>query len=110
MATGILSGIGMSVLSGFGISVLGSALSGVPVVDPGSDARASRDSGSEVRVSYERAGVDDGGCVLYRIRREHEGRPLPARSGLVWRSEAGIWTRIRPADCVKDGSEGRSSP
>ena len=110
MATGILSGIGMSVLSGFGFSVLGSALSGVPVVDPGSDARASRDSGSEVRVSYERAGVDEEGCVLYRIRREQEGRALPARSGLVWQSETGEWTRIRPADCVKDGSEGRSSP
>ena len=100
----------MSVLSGFGISVLGSALSGVPVVDPGSDARASRDAGSEVRVSYDRAGVDAGGCVLYRVQREQDGRPLPARSGLVWRSETGTWTRIRPADCVKDGSEGRSSP
>lgn len=110
MATGILSGIGMSVLSGFGFSVLGSALSGVPVVDPGSDTRASRDSGAEVRISYERAGVDEEGCVLYRLRREQEGRPLPARSGLVWQSETGEWTRIRPADCVKDGSEGRSSP
>ena len=110
MATGILSGIGMSVLSGFGISVPGSALSGVPVVDPGSDARASRDSGSEVRVSYERAGVDEEGCVLYRLRREQEGRPLPARSGLVWQSETGEWTRIRPLDCVKDRTGGRSSP
>ena len=100
----------MSVLSGFGISVLGSALSGIPVVDPGSGAQASRDSGSEVRISYERAGVDEEGCVLYRIRREQEGRALPARSGLVWQSETGEWTRIRPADCMKGESEGRSSP
>ena len=108
MATGILSGIGMSVLSGFGMSVLGSALSGVPVVDPGSGTRASRDTGAQV--SYEPAGVDEQGCVLYSIRRELEGRPLPTRSGLVWRSETGEWTRTRPADCVKDGSAGRSSP
>ena len=110
MATGLLSEIGMSVLSGFGLSVLGSALSGVPAVDPGSGAGASRGSGAEGQVSYERAGVDDEGCVLYRVLREQEGQPLPARAGLVWQRETGGWTRIRPVDCVRAEAEGRSSP
>ena len=110
MATGLLSEIGMSVLSGFGLSVLGSALSGVPAVDPGSGARASRGSGAEVQMSYERAGVDDEGCVLYRVLREQEGQPLPARAGLVWQRETGGWARTRPVDCVRAEAEGRSSP
>ena len=102
MAIGILNGIGMSVLGG--------ALSGVPAVDPGSEAQVSQDPGAEVQVSYERAGVDAEGCILYRLRRVQEGRSLPVRTGLFRQRMTGEWTRARPADCVKAETEGQSPP
>ena len=71
--------------------------------------RVSGESG-EVTVTYRRAGVDDVGCVLYRILRERDGRPLPVRAGLLWRRMTGEWTRGRPKDCVRVEIEHRPTP
>ena len=100
MAFGILKGIGMSVLGG--------AMGGVPVADTGSQARVSSDPEAQIQVTFERAGVDTEGCVLYRLRRVQEGRSVRVRAGLFWQSTAGEWTRFRPAHCVTPETKGRS--
>ena len=101
----------MGILNGIGMSMLGSALLGVPTVHAGSEAPGRQDPGSEVRVSFERAGVDAEGCVLYRLTREQEGRSLRVRTGLFRQQRVtGEWTRGRPADCVKAQPERLSPP
>lgn len=100
----------IGILKAVGIGVLGGAVSGAPIIAPESGAPVLKLRRMEVQVTIERAGVDAEGCVLYRLRRVHEGRPLPVRAGLLWQSTAGKWTRFRPDDCVKPKTEGHSTP
>ena len=102
MAIGILTGIGMS--------MLGSAMNGVPAVAPETDARVTHTPSVEIEVSFERAGIDTEGCILYRLRRIREGQSIRVRAGLFWQSTEGEWMRFRPADCVRPETEGQSTP
>ena len=96
--------------NGIGISILGNALAGVPAIDPSLEIDMLRGADSDSSVSHQRAGVDAEGCVLYRLQWFEDGQLLHVWDGQFRRLETGGWTRDRTPNCVKEATNGQTSP